>query len=271
MLFVCYPRCSTCKKAQKWLDEHQLPYTVRDIKEDNPTLQELETWHQASGLPLKKFFNTSGQLYRSLGLSKKLPEMSQAEQYALLASDGLLVKRPILVLDDGQVLVGFQEAAWAWASEGAAMKLLVSACLLGVGCRYDGGHNQLPQLKELLKTHTCIPICPEQMGGLPTPRPPAERQGSRVVTRDGEDVTEAFLRGTAEVLRLADLYRCKAALLKERSPSCGCGQIYDGTFSKTLVEGDGMAAQMLKKHGLTVYGESQIGELVNTRPFFYSI
>ena len=115
MLFVCYPRCSTCKKAQKWLDEHQLPYTVRDIKEDNPTLQELETWHQASGLPLKKFFNTSGQLYRSLGLSKKLPEMSQAEQYALLASDGLLVKRPILVLDDGQVLVGFQEAAWAQA------------------------------------------------------------------------------------------------------------------------------------------------------------
>lgn len=115
MLFVCYPRCSTCKKAQKWLDEHQLPYTVRDIKEDNPTLQELETCHQASGLPLKKFFNTSGQLYRSLGLSKKLPEMSQAEQYALLASDGLLVKRPILVLDDGQVLVGFQEAAWAQA------------------------------------------------------------------------------------------------------------------------------------------------------------
>ncbi len=109
------------QKAQKWLDEHQLPYTVRDIKEDNPTLQELETWHQASGLPLKKFFNTSGQLYRSLGLSKKLPEMSQAEQYALLASDGLLVKRPILVLDDGQVLVGFQEAAWPrpWASEGA--------------------------------------------------------------------------------------------------------------------------------------------------------
>ena len=115
MLFLCYPRCSTCKKAQKWLEEHHIPFTPRDIKEDNPSLQELETWHRASGLPLKKFFNTSGQLYRSLGLSKKLPEMSQAEQYALLASDGLLVKRPILVLDDGQVLVGFQEAAWAQA------------------------------------------------------------------------------------------------------------------------------------------------------------
>ena len=115
MLFVCYPRCSTCKKAQKWLDEHQLPYTVRDIKEDNPTLQELETWHQASGLPLVPPARRDPRQTRSLGLSKKLPEMSQAEQYALLASDGLLVKRPILVLDDGQVLVGFQEAAWAQA------------------------------------------------------------------------------------------------------------------------------------------------------------
>ena len=101
----------------------------------------------------------------------------------------------------------------------------------------------------------------------PRPRRSARAPGGH---RDGEDITEAFLRGTAEVLRLADLYRCKAALLKERPPA-GRGQIYDGTFSKTLVEGDGMAAQMLKKHGLTVYGESQIGELVNTRPFFYSI
>ena len=142
------------------------------------------------------------------------------------------------------------------------MKLLVSACLLGVGCRYDGGHNQLPQLKELLKTHTCIPICPEQMGGLPTPRPPAERQGSRVVTRDGEDVTEAFLRGTAEVLRLADLYRCKAALLKERSPSCGSGAVYDGTFSGTLTEGWGVTAALLRQQGLRVVGESGIAALL---------
>lgn len=114
MLFVCYPRCSTCKKAQKWLDEHQLPYTVRDIKEDNPTLQELETWHQASGLPLKKFFNTSGQQYRALGLKDKLPAMTEEEQLALLATDGMLVKRPILLAGE-QVLVGFQEAQWAQA------------------------------------------------------------------------------------------------------------------------------------------------------------
>ncbi len=112
MLYICYPRCSTCRKAQKWLDEHQIDYTLRDIKEDNPTLEELMDWHRKSGLPLKKFFNTSGQLYRSLELSKKLPDMTEAEQYALLASDGLLVKRPIAV-DGDRVLVGFKEADWA--------------------------------------------------------------------------------------------------------------------------------------------------------------
>ena len=111
MLFVCYPRCSTCKKAQKWLDENKVDYTLRDIKEDNPTLEELMDWHQKSGLPLKKFFNTSGQLYRSMELSKKLPEMTEAEQYALLASDGMLVKRPIAVEGD-KVLVGFKEPEW---------------------------------------------------------------------------------------------------------------------------------------------------------------
>lgn len=112
MVFVCYPRCSTCKKAQKWLEENQVDYTFRDIKEDNPTLDELKTWHEKSGLPLKKFFNTSGQLYRSMELSKKLPTMPEEEQFALLASDGLLVKRPLVVTDD-KVLVGFKEADWA--------------------------------------------------------------------------------------------------------------------------------------------------------------
>lgn len=113
MLFLCYPKCSTCRKAQKWLDEHDVDYDIRDIKTDNPDLAELELWHQASGLPLKKFFNTSGQLYRSLELSKKLPGMSDAEQYALLASDGMLVKRPILITDDNKVLVSFKEDQWA--------------------------------------------------------------------------------------------------------------------------------------------------------------
>lgn len=115
MLFLQYPPCSTCKKAKKWLDEHGVAYEARDIKQDNPTQEELRAWQARSGLPLKRFFNTSGQLYRSLQLKEKLPAMPEAEQLALLAGDGMLVKRPILVLDDGRVLVSFKEAEWAAA------------------------------------------------------------------------------------------------------------------------------------------------------------
>ncbi|MBR5534080.1 MAG: DUF523 domain-containing protein [Ruminiclostridium sp.] len=142
------------------------------------------------------------------------------------------------------------------------MKLLVSACLMGVGCRYDGKSNELPQLEALMKKHTCIPVCAEIFGGLPTPRVPAEIAGDRVVNREGRDVTAEFTRGAAEVARLAQMTGCTAALLKERSPSCGSGQVYDGTFSKTLVEGDGLTAKALKELGVTVYGESQIKELL---------
>lgn len=111
MLFVEYPKCSTCKKAKKWLDEHAVSYTDRNIKEDNPSAEELKQWHERSGLPLKRFFNTSGMLYREMGLKDKLPAMSEEEQIALLASDGMLVKRPILVTED-QVRVGFREKEW---------------------------------------------------------------------------------------------------------------------------------------------------------------
>lgn len=113
MLFLEYPPCSTCQKARKWLDAHNLSYTARHIRDDNPTCEELKRWHSTSGLPLKKFFNTSGQLYKSLSLKDKLPEMSEEEQLQLLASDGMLVKRPLLILDSGKVLVGFKEADWA--------------------------------------------------------------------------------------------------------------------------------------------------------------
>lgn len=109
--FVCYPKCSTCQKAQKWLEEHRIPYQLRDIKTDNPSAQELSSWHQNSGLPLKKFFNTSGLLYRSMELKEKLPGMTEEEMLRLLATDGMLVKRPILV-GDGLVLVGFKEKEW---------------------------------------------------------------------------------------------------------------------------------------------------------------
>ena len=112
MLFVCYPKCSTCQKAKKWLDAQNKDVTVRDIELENPTEDELRLWHSKSGLPLKKFFNTSGNLYKELHLKDRLPEMSEDEQFALLASDGMLVKRPIVV-DGDTVLVGFKEADWA--------------------------------------------------------------------------------------------------------------------------------------------------------------
>ncbi|MCI9186430.1 MAG: arsenate reductase family protein [Oscillospiraceae bacterium] len=111
MLYVCYPKCTTCQKAQKWLDSKNISYTVRNIKEENPTQEELLAWWKQSGLPLKKFFNTSGMEYRALGLKDRLASMSEEEQLALLATSGMLVKRPMLV-GENTVLVGFQEARW---------------------------------------------------------------------------------------------------------------------------------------------------------------
>lgn len=111
MLFVCYPRCGTCKKAQKWLDDKEISYTYRDIKEDNPSYDELKEWYEKSGLDIKRFFNTSGQLYKGLQLKDKLPGMTAEEKLMLLSTDGMLVKRPILVAD-GFVLVGFKEKEW---------------------------------------------------------------------------------------------------------------------------------------------------------------
>ena len=111
MLFIQYPPCSTCQKAKKWLDAHEIVYADRHIKLENPSYEELDTWQRKSGLPMKKFFNTSGLLYKSMGLKDKLPDMSREEQLHLLASDGMLVKRPIIVTDD-LVLTGFKEAEW---------------------------------------------------------------------------------------------------------------------------------------------------------------
>ena len=111
MLFLEYPKCTTCQKAKKWLNDHGAKFEDRDIKEKNPTAEELKTWYQKSGLPLKRFFNTSGMLYKSMQLKDRLPDMSEEEQLALLAADGMLVKRPLLIKGD-TVLVGFKEAEW---------------------------------------------------------------------------------------------------------------------------------------------------------------
>lgn len=112
MLLICYPRCSTCKKAQSWLDERNISYTYRDIKEENPSFDELKEWYERSGLELKRFFNTSGLLYKSLQLKDKLPSMTDEEKLSLLSTDGMLVKRPLLIADDF-ILVGFKEKEWA--------------------------------------------------------------------------------------------------------------------------------------------------------------
>ncbi len=137
--------------------------------------------------------------------------------------------------------------------------LLVSACLVGVNCKYSGGNNALPPelLAALEEKYRLVPICPERDGGLPTPRLPSERKGKRVLNRAGEDVTEAFRRGAQFALETARREGCRLALLKERSPSCGSGEIYDGSFSGTLIPGDGVAAALLKEHGIAVFGETE--------------
>ena len=142
------------------------------------------------------------------------------------------------------------------------MRLLISACLLGCRCRYDGASKAHPLAAALAERHELVPVCPEQLGGLATPRPPAERRGEAVVTAAELDVTEQYRRGAEEALALCRFFGCKAAVLKERSPSCGHGRIYDGSFTGTLTAGDGVTAELLAARGIPVYGESQIPELL---------
>ena len=143
-------------------------------------------------------------------------------------------------------------------------RLLISACFLGRPCKYDGGHNALPEetLVSLRERWELVPVCPETAGGLPIPREPSEREDGRVVSRSGADVTAAYEAGARTALSLAQRFDCSAALLKERSPSCGCGAIYDGTFSHTVIPGDGVTAEALRAEGLALYGESDIGKLL---------
>ncbi len=138
------------------------------------------------------------------------------------------------------------------------MNILISACLLGVRVRYDGASKPNKNALALIEKHNLIPVCAEVMGGLPTPRVPAERVDKRVITRDGRDVTEQYERGAQEILRLAEIYRCRLAILKEKSPSCGNGRIYDGTFTGTLTQGQGVLSQMLTENDITVVGESML-------------
>lgn len=142
------------------------------------------------------------------------------------------------------------------------MNILISACLLGINCRYDGTGKFIEQLDILKEKYHLIPVCPEIYGGLETPRQPAEKIGDRIVTKDGRDVTDNYKKGANEILKLAKFYNCKLAILKERSPSCGHGKVYDGTFSGILIDGDGVTSELLMENGITVIGESQIDTLL---------
>ena len=136
--------------------------------------------------------------------------------------------------------------------------ILCSACLLGIKCRYDGRSKQNEKIIKLSKKEIFVPICPEQLGGLPTPREPAEQRGNKVITKSGKDVTQNFKRGAKQVLKLAKLLGIKEAILKQRSPSCGCGQICDGTFSNRIIKGNGVTTSLLKRNGIKVISEEDL-------------
>lgn len=142
------------------------------------------------------------------------------------------------------------------------MNILISACLLGVACRYDGKSKEVERIKSLISKYNLIPICPEQLGGLPTPRVPSERNGDRVINSEGKDVTYEYKKGAEEALRIAKIFNCSIAILKAKSPSCGNGEIYDGSFSKTLTIGNGITADLLLEHGIKVLTENS-AELEN--------
>lgn len=144
----------------------------------------------------------------------------------------------------------------------ARMNIIVSACLLGVDCRYCGDNCKNEGILELRKEHNLIPVCPEQLGGLPTPRVPSERKGDYIVGKAGTDVTEAFRKGAKQTLYISELYRCETAILKKNSPSCGFGIIYDGTFSGNKVEGNGVTAELLANKGIRIFNEDTYTELI---------
>ena len=142
-------------------------------------------------------------------------------------------------------------------------KVIVSACLLGENCKYSGGNNYNPDVARLADKFELIPVCPEVFGGLDTPRPPSEIVGDRVISKTGDDVTCQYHDGAEKTLYIARENNCPVALLKERSPSCGCSKIYDGTFSGTLVDGNGITAQLLLDNDIAVFGESNINNLID--------
>ena len=144
----------------------------------------------------------------------------------------------------------------------AKKNVLISGCLLGLDCRYDGGNNYIEEIEKLKELVNLIPVCPEQLGGLTTPRQPSEIRDGNVISKTGTDVTAEYEKGASEALKLAQLFGCRCAILKARSPSCGSGVIYDGTFSKNKTAGDGKTAELLKASGIKVYTELDLEQFM---------
>jgi len=136
--------------------------------------------------------------------------------------------------------------------------IIVSACLAGINCRWDGEARPNPKILEMIKAGKAIPVCPEQLGGLPTPRTPSEQKGDKVFAKDGNDVTVQFRKGAEEILKIAKMINCNQAIFKSKSPSCGCGKIYDGSFFGKLIDGDGVTAKLLKENNIKVITEEEI-------------
>jgi len=141
---------------------------------------------------------------------------------------------------------------------GDAKMIIVSACLAGINCRWDGEARPNPKIIEMIKDGKAIPVCPEQLGGLPTPRTPSEQRGDKVFAKDGNDVTVQFRKGAEEILKIAKMINCNQAIFKSKSPSCGCGKIYDGSFFGKLIDGDGVTAKLLKENNIKVITEEEI-------------
>jgi len=186
---------------------------------------------------------------------------SPEELLAVMTDESLDLSVPQLSLEDVSGCADRIEAHLSRFSPQPDKALLVSACLLGVPCKYSSGDNLCPGVLALRDRYQLIPVCPEQLGGLPTPRPPAECRGDRVINREGADVTAQFQAGAEAALALAEIFHCTGAVLKSRSPSCGSGAIYDGSFTGTCVPGSGVTARLLQSHGIPVWTEESMEKI----------
>ena len=238
-------------------------FAMIEVPEEELTLRDILIRLPDADLVLTEGYKRSGnpkiEIHRSV-LNR--PLLSRPEELLAVMTDEILdTPAPQFSLENITGCADLIEDYISRFSPKAEQALLVSACLLGVPCKYSGGHNRCPEVLDLKNRYRLIPVCPEQLGGLPTPRPPAECRGDLVINREGVDVTAQFHSGAEAVLKLADIFRCTGAVLKSHSPSCGSGVIYDGSFTGTCVPGNGITARLLQDHGIPVWTEKELAKI----------